>query len=374
MRIGLVDPQATAERQAWISGWARRSRHQILPFVLPASGPAPIAPSTFGERAERLARRLRRWLTGSGARNPAREPMGLPDLLLLTDGLDGSVFREALEDVLGDVPLWVYWHRSALAHPDPPPPEIAAVEIRTARSAHALLFYAEGQRRRFLERLRQQASEALPSVETKAHVLPPGFDPERPPAGTPILSRRLPEPLILWIDRGGPEEPDLLAAALTSLGPRPPAFRLLALNENPEAESHRAARWPLAIRERLLGILRPGDPEAAAWASGARLILETARGGPSPIALMTFAAQGPWPLVPSDSGFLDLLPEPLRPLCAYEAPEALAGHLARVLTAGPPEDPSVIRHALLPYTWPALAPRYDAMCEGAFHQRSSRAT
>ncbi|MCS7252189.1 MAG: hypothetical protein NZ572_07170, partial [Thermoflexus sp.] len=91
MKIWIIDPWLTFERRLWIEGWARHSRHQIFTFAFPPSfqttfgTPSPIA----RERARRLARRIRRYLTGSATRDPSRQPTGLPDLVLLTDGLDG---------------------------------------------------------------------------------------------------------------------------------------------------------------------------------------------------------------------------------------------------------------------------------------------
>lgn len=363
MRIWILDPSPTAERWMWIQGWARHSRHSLLAFTLPVPSPRAfrLSPAIAQARAEDLARRIRRHLTGSAAPDPSRRPMGQPDLVILTDGMDGMAFREATADLLAGVPLWIYWHTSRMARPGPLPPEAIAVERRTLQAAQRSLFHGESQRRRVLDALSGDDPALAAEIERRGVVLPPGFEPSPPP---PAI-HTLPEPLVLWILRGEPEEIPLLAAVLSHPDLQRSPFRVLLLSERPEAEAPRVARLPRGARARILGILSPVDPEARRWIPAARAVVDGSAGLHSPIYLMHLAFQGPWPLVPAGSGFLDGLPPTLRPLCAYEHPGDLAERLAALLRGSHPADPQGVRPALAAWTWSVLAPRYDGLCETA---------
>ncbi len=360
MQIWILDPSATAERRLWIEGWARYSRHSIRAFVLPPSWGTrhEFAPLLARERARRLARQIRRHLTGSAARDPTREPAGLPDLVLLTDGLDGPTFIEGIGDLLAGIPLWIYWHFSAMATPETSAPETIAIELCTVRLVARCVFHGEAQHRQFLHTLSRHEPELARQIESHAAVLPPGFEPF--PASSEASSFR--EPLALWILRGDPEEIPLLIAALEHPALRSRNFQVLLLSERPDLEGARAQRLPPSLRARILGILSPVDPQTPRWARAARAVVE---GNPrlhSPIHLARLAFAGPWPLAPAGSGLLEAIPETLRPRCAYNGPQDLAERLAAILKH-PPPDAAEIRCSLTAWTWPLLAPRYDALCE-----------
>jgi len=362
MKLWILDPRLTAERRRWWEGWARHSRHMILAFTLPdapglwAGATARAAPA----RARQLARRIRRHLTGSAVRDPSRQPAGRPDLILLTDGLDGAALMEEIGDLLAGVPLWIYWHTSALASPEPAAPDEIAIELRTARIVHRCVFHGESQRRQFLSALARYDRELALRTGDRAAVLPPGFEPFPPPSE----AHRLREPLIVWLLRGEPGELPRLIAAVEHPALLPQRFRLLLLSEHPETEAARARRLPPSIRARILGILSPEAPEARRWAAAARAVVEGSARAHSPIHLSRLAFEGPWPLVPAGSPLGEAIPEPLRPRCTWEDPEDLAEQLAALLR-DPPPDPQAIRRALTAWTWPQLAPRYDELCATA---------
>ncbi len=362
MKIWILDPWLTAERRLWIEGWTRHSRHQILAFTLP---PSPGMSSRISlpiaqERARQLARRIRRHLTGSAIRDPSRQPAGRPDFVLLTDGLDGSTFVEETADLLTGIPLWIYWHISAMACIETSTSEEITTEIRTARTIQRCLFHGEGQRQRFLHVLSQYEPELALQVGNHAVVLPPGFEPLPSTSEAPSFR----EPLALWILRGAAEEISLLIATMNRLASHSRSFRLLLLSERPEIEAARIQRLPPRLRAHILGILSPEAPETRRWASAARVVVEGSIRLHSPIHLMRLAFEGLWPLAPAGSGLQDALPEALRPPCAYESPEDL-GERLRVLLWGPPQDPSEIRQALSAWTWSAWASHYDHLCETA---------
>ncbi len=363
MRIWVLDPFLTAERRLWIDGWARHSRHSLFAFTLhPPSGPfSSFRLDIARNRAERLARRIRRYLTGSAARDPSRQPAGLPDLVIMTDGMDGAVFAEETADLLASIPIWVYWHVSALACPEISSPEARAVEIHTVRAVRRCLFHGESQRQRFLAALFRYDEGLATAIAKSTAVLPPGFT----PFPTPSEVQPSREPLALWILRGEPEEIPRMIAAMDHRDLGQQSFRLLLLSERPEIEANRVMQLPHTLRARILGILNPEDPKARRWISTARAVVEGSIRLHSPIHLMRIAFEGPWPLLPSGSTLLDQLPESIRALCAYRDPKDLAERLAAALQ-GVPGDPQEIRQALTAWTWPVLAPRYDELCETAY--------
>lgn len=362
VKIWIIDPWLTIERRLWIEGWARYSRHQIFAFAFPPSfqmpsgTPSPIA----RERARRLARRIRRYLTGSATRDPSRQPAGLPDLVLLTDGLDGLALVEEVGDLLTGVPFWIYWHRSAMACPKTSTLEEIAIELRTTRIVERCVFHGEGQRQHFLRALAQHELKLALKVEKHATVLPPGFEPFPLPSEDPFFR----EPVVLWILRGELEEIPLLIATLDHPAFRSQNFRVLLLSERPEREATRMQRLPPGLRARILGILNPETHEARRWTSVAQAVVEGSICLHSPIHLMRLAFEGPWPLAPAGSGLLEAFPEALRPRYAYHSPEELAERLTALLR-GSPQASQEIRQALIAWTWPSLAPRYDDLCETA---------
>lgn len=362
MKIWIIDPQLTAERRLWIEGWVRHSRHQILAFTLPPPPGMPIglSPALARERARQLARRIRRHLTGSAARDPSRQPLGLPDLVLLTDGLDGLEFVGEIGDLLAGIPLWIYWHTSAMASPKASTSDEIAVEIRTARAVERCVFHGRHQRQDFLSALSRYEPALAPRIERHAAVLPPGFD----PLPLPSEARSFREPLVLWILRGEPEGIPMLIAALDHPALRPLNFQVLLLSERPESETPRVQRLPPRPRARILGILSPEASEIRRWAPAARAVVDGSIRIHSPIHLTRLAFEGPWPLVPESSGLLDALPEALGSQCAYRSPEDLAERL-RILLADPPPDSREIRQALAAWRWSGMAPRYDELCETA---------
>ncbi|WP_376788612.1 hypothetical protein [Thermoflexus sp.] len=369
MKIWIVDPRLTAERRLWIEGWARHSRHQILAFTLPPSLRTPSGGTSClaRERARQLARRIRRYLTGSAVRDPSRHPAGLPDLVLLTDGLDGEAFVEEIGDLLAGIPLWIYWHTSRMADPEAATPEEIAVELRTVRVAERCLFHGKRQREHFLRVLSRYEPALALQVEKRAAVVPPGFDPF--PSRSEALSFH--KPLVLWLLRGEPIEIPMLIAALDRPALQPLNFQVLLLSERPEMETPRVQGLPPQLRARILGILSPESSEAQRWASAAQAIVDGSIRPHSPIHLMRLTSEGPWPLVPASSGLLDTLPEAFWPRCAYHQSEDLAERL-RILLIDPPLGSREIRQALAAWMWPALAPRYDALCEIALRDFPER--
>jgi hypothetical protein len=172
--------------------------------------------------------------------------------------MDVAVFREATVDLLEGIPLWIYWHDSALGRRRLSDPSRAALEASSARAADRLLFNAEGHRQRFLTALQAIDPAAAAMGIARSATLPPGFSfPPSPP------QRTAPEATgwFLWIFRGDPEAIDRLVDAMGPAAAKGIDFRLIALSEDPPQAARALERLPRALRARLLGILRPEDPE-----------------------------------------------------------------------------------------------------------------
>jgi len=354
MEIWILDPCGTGERRAWADGWARHSRHRIRRLALPPD-PLPPDPARGRERALALARRVRRALTGSAAPDPTRLPAGRPHLLLALDGMDVAVFREATVDLLEGIPLWIYWHDSALGRRRLSDPSRAALEASSARAADRLLFNAEGHRQRFLTALQAIDPAAAAMGIACSATLPPGFSfPPSPP------QRTAPEATgwFLWIFRGDPEAIDRLVDAMGPAAAKGIDFRLIALSEDPPQAARALERLPRPLKARLLGILHPEDPEVDRWAARSHALLETDPETRSPIWTMTFAAQGIPPWAWEGSVLAELLPDLPTWRNGRELREWIEAE--RSWSRIPTRRSPFWLEGLRPYAWPALAARYDA--------------
>ena len=357
MEIWILDPCGTGERRAWADGWARHSRHRIRRLALPPD-PHPPDPARGQARALALARRVRRALTGSAAPDPTRQPAGRPHLLLILDGMDVVAFQEATADLLGEVPLWIYWHDSQLGR-HRSDPDRAALEAAAARVADRLLFNAEGHRRRFLGALRALDPAVASVAAIRSTTLPPGF---ALPPSPPWLAPPEATGWFLWIFRGDIEALDRLAEALEPATAKGIDFRLIALSEDPPQAARALERLPRALRARLLGILRPEDPEASRWAARSHALLETDPETRSPIWTMTFAAQGIPPWAWEGSVLAELLPDLPTWRNGRELREWIEAE--RSWSRIPTRRSPFWLEGLRPYAWPALVARYDASMAG----------
>ncbi|SNB52625.1 tRNA-queuosine alpha-mannosyltransferase domain-containing protein [Thermoflexus hugenholtzii] len=363
MEIWILDPWGTEERRAWAEGWTRHSRHQIRRLALPAD-PLPPDPVRGRERALALARRIRRALTGSATPDPTRLPAGRPHLLLALDGMDVAVFREATADLLEGIPVWIYWHDSALGRRRLSDPNRAALEASSARAADRLLFNAEGHRQRFLTALQAIDPAAAAMGAARSATLPPGFS---FPTSSPRLTAPEAMGWFLWIFRGDLEALDRLLDAMGLAAAKGIDFRLIALSEDPPRAARALERLPRPLKARLFGILHPEDPEASRWAARSHALLETDPETRSPIWTMTFAARGIPPWVPEGSVLAELLPG----LPTWRNGRELAewiemerGGAASASSRIPTRGFTFWLEALRPYAWPALAARYDASMAG----------
>ncbi len=362
MEIWILDPCGTWERRAWADGWAQHSQHRIRRLALPPD-PRPPDPARGRARALALARRIRRALTGSAAPDPTRQPAGRPHLLLILDGLDVAAFQEATADLLGEVPLWIYWHDSQLGR-HRSDPDCAASETAAARVADRLLFNAEGHRRRFLAALRALDPAVASVAAIRSTTLPPGFV---PPPSPPWPASPEATGWFLWIFRGDIEALDRLADALEPATAKGIDFRLIALSEDPPRAARRLEHLSQPLRARLLGILHPEDPEVNRWAARSHALLETDPETRSPIWTMAFAARGIPPWASEGSVLAELLPylptwrdgNDLAEWIEAER-EGSAWSLSRI----PARRFAFWLEALQAYAWSAIAARYDASMAG----------
>jgi hypothetical protein len=268
--------------------------------------------------------------------------------------MDVAVFREATVDLLEGIPLWIYWHDSALGRRRLSDPSRAALETSSARAADRLLFNAEGHRQRFLAALQAIDPAAAAMGTARSATLPPGFC-------FPASSSRLTAPeamgWFLWIFRGDPEAIDRLVDAM---GPAAKGidFRLIAPSEDPPQAARALERLPRALRARLLGILHTEDPEVDRWAARSHALLETDPETRSPIWTMTFAAQGIPPWAWEGSVLAELLPDLPTWRNGRELREWIEAE--RSWSRIPTRRSPFWLEGLRPYAWPALAARYDA--------------
>ncbi|MBX0329870.1 DUF3524 domain-containing protein [Oscillochloris sp. ZM17-4] len=355
MHILWLDPFHGGSHAAVSAGYAAHSLHQVTLLSLPIDGGWRWRMRGGAVSLARLAREL-------GAR---------PDLIVASDMLDLATFRALTADQLAGVPAAIYFHENQLTYPLPPGRKrdlsLAWVNYTSALAADAVIFNSAFHRRAFLAALPDllgryhdyQELQTVAEVAAKAHVLPPGVDLaglEGPPEGDGG------PPVILWSSRWEyDKQPEAFFAGLDALERRGADFRLIVAGEhidpNAPAFAEARARWAArsihwgyaASRQAYARLLRRAD-----------VLVSTAIQEFFGIGVVEAMFCGCAPILPRRLNYPDLIPAPLHADHLYDDAGGMADLLAAALArAGAGRD--TWRALAVPYAWPALAPRYDAL-------------
>jgi len=176
MKICLIEPFYTGSHKSWADDLVRFSNHEIQLLTLPG--------------------RHWKWRMHGGAVSLAKQFLDLeitPDLILVTDMLDLSVFLSLTRIITTGTPVALYFHENQLTYPWSPTDEdvekkrdnhYAFINYTSALSADYIFFNSDYHKNSFLSSLPsflnqfpdEQGLEMVAKISEKSSVLPLGLN------------------------------------------------------------------------------------------------------------------------------------------------------------------------------------------------------
>lgn len=235
MNILLVEPFLAGSHKAWAEGLKQHSQHRIELLCLPG--------------------RHWKWRMHGAAISLAEQFLisgFIPDLVLVTDMLDLSVFVSLTKEKLCNTPIVLYMHENQLSYPWSPQDadvekerdhHYGFINYTSCLSATAVWFNSEYNRSSFLGELKQLLKRfpdhndlhRVDEVLRKSKVMPLGIDLTRLDEYKPITSpsKKADVPVVLWNHRWEfDKNPDAFFAAMRNVKEQGVPFQLVVLGEN----------------------------------------------------------------------------------------------------------------------------------------------
>ncbi len=360
MIIWLVEPYYSGSHQAWADGFQAHSRHQVRLLTLPG--------------------RFWKWRMQGGAVTLARRAQALearPDLILASDMLNLPVFLALGGQILGQVPVALYFHENQLTYPlqagEKRDLHYGFINYASALRADAIFFNSAYHLEAFydgLPRLLKHFPDynelwTVAALRAKSEVLPLGLDlagldshrPEGPRGG---------QPLILWNHRWEyDKDPETFFRTVYALVDEGVEFGLILLGES-------FRNWPaefLEARERLADrIVHFGYAEdRAAYARllwQADVVVSTALHEFFGAAIVEACYCGCSPILPRRLSYPELVPVEKHDVCLYDDFDGLLARLRVAILQADSGRAVSLQEEVACFDWRLMAARYDDVLAG----------
>ena len=287
--------------------------------------------------------------------------------LLCSSFVDVAALRGLLPQPWRELPVCTYFHENQFAYPvqnqDQRDLHFGITNCTTAlasdrvafNSAHNLETFLAGCRAVLRKAPDMSFGDLEAFIRAKAVVLPPpvAFDdidcaPDREAAP--------PTPVILWNHRWEHDKnPESFVAALLALDRRQVPFKLVLMGQSFRHQPAAFATVEQRLRHRLLHFgTVTSRAEYVHWLKRADLVASTARHEFFGIAVLEAVRAGCRPLLPNRLAYPELFPEEF----LYQE-GCFEKELERLLQNEPRLAPPRARQLTEPYSWPALADRYQ---------------
>ncbi len=362
MRIWLLEPYFTGSHQAWATGYARHSQHQVTQLT--------------------MAGRFWKWRMHGGALEMAAQARARlaqeapPDLLLVSDMLNLPAFLALVRPALATTPVVYYAHENQLTYPLPPGEKrdlaYALINLQSMLAAQCVCFNSQFHCASWFEALPHLLKHfpdynhvaVIDRLRARSRVLPLGldlraFDQFARPA--PAVND---PPLIVWNQRWEYDKnPGEFFAALYQVLDEGYDVRVALLGENfRQAPAEFAvARDRLAARVVQAGYVA-NRAEYARWLWQADLVVSTAWHEFFGAAVVEALYCGCFPLLPRRLAYPEIIPATAHTACLYDDFDGLVQRLRRLL-AHPAllRETAALRTAAAAYDWAQQAPAYDQL-------------
>lgn len=380
MRIALLSPYHTGSHRAWADGYQKASRHDVS--------------------LETLTGQFWKWrMHGAAPDLAARTPSAAEDadVVLATDILDLATYVGLSRRNKPPVPIALYFHENQLTYPLSDDPcrgamrrqrgerdlhyawinytSLLAADLAVWNSRHHLEeFFDELPR---LLRHFPDARERLPieTLRDRCVVLPPGVPlPEPPPRGeaTPLTNSdgvtiRTPRDscLVLWNHRWDYDKgPGDFLESLSRLQGEGLSFRVAICGENQRRVPQEFLDAQQRLQERLVHFGWAEEGRYRELLQEADVVVSTARHEFFGMAVVEAIAHGAFPVLPRRLSYPEILPVEFHAACLYEGDDPTPLLRRAIEEPGLRRDvTSRLGPAMLRFTWPVLAPKYDALLE-----------
>jgi glycosyltransferase involved in cell wall biosynthesis len=357
MRICLLEPYDTGSHGAWVRGYARHSRHEIVPLTLKGQ--------------------FWKWRMHGGAVTLARayrERFGAepgPDLILASDMLDLSTFLALTRDLTHATPTALYMHENQLTYPLRPGEQrdlhYGFLNYASMLCADRVLFNSQYHLDAWFDELPRLLKHfpdynelhTVAEIRARSAVLPLGLDLEALDAHR--VAKANGPLLIVWNHRWEyDKDPETFLQALYALDATGLPFQVALLGEQfvRVPPSFQEARERLGTHIVQFGYV-DSFAEYARWLWRADMAVSTALHDFFGAAVVEAIYCEAMPMLPDRLAYPQFIPDALRHLCLYRGFEALVERL--VWAARDPERARGVslREAVSPYAWRRMAPRYD---------------
>lgn len=365
MKILLIEPYYGGSHRAWVDGYRKFSRHQVVLLTLPA--------------------RAWTWRMLGGAVTLARlfnESDLSPDLILASDMFDLSTFRSLTRRRTYNIPVALYFHESQLTYPQNSRQDhgwrFAFINYISAMSADAVYFNSAYHLEAFFANLPRMLRhymdynelETVELLRERSAVLLLGLDLGRFEQYRVRKSAQDQPPLIVWNHRWEEDKnPQLFLRALYALAERGVAFRVALMGENFRQYPHEFETARSRLGERVIQYGYVADfSQYATLLWQADYAVSTAFQDFFGAAMAEAIYCNCIPLMPYRLNYPYLLPEHTREACLFRGNELLPllmKHLAGTIQTNRAD----LQAHVVQYDWKFIAPQYDDALEQLLARR-----
>lgn len=363
--IWLLSPYHTGSHQAWATGYAQHSRHQVHLLT--------------------MAGRFWKWRMQGGASELARLAQALlatqppPSAIITTDMVNLPAWLGLMRRHLpATVPILHYMHENQLTYPwqaGAKPDftyaminwlsQLAADRVAFNSHYHAVSWFAA------LPTLLKifpdyQGLAQIDQVQRNSCELPVGIDCTRLLAGQSARTLATePGPLLLWNQRWEHDKrPDQFFQLLYRLQATGLPFRLAVAGESFRKVPAEFCEAQQRLADRIVqwGYLERVD-DYSALLQQADLVISTADHEFFGISVLEAMVAGALPLLPNRLSYPELIPPTLHSLCLYEDADALFQKSVHYLQQPQAAPPALRQTLITQYDWPTVATAYDDLLE-----------
>jgi glycosyltransferase involved in cell wall biosynthesis len=369
LRILALEPYSTLSHLAFLEGFRKHSRHEVVLWTLP--------PRKWKWRMRGSAYHF-----ASLAR--AYQDREQPDVVLASDYLNLADWHALAPAGWRDAPSLLYFHENQITYPlgreAPVDFHYGWINLSSALAADRVLFNSAYHRTSFLDEVQKvlaRMPEPVPhgmvgDLQARSAVFPVGIDFE---AHRAILREPRREngqpPVIVWNHRWEEDkDPDLLVDALAGLIRRGVEFRAVICGQSFPVRPPAFDKLPALLGERLLhfGFF----PDAGSYLRALRdanVVLSTARHEFFGVAVVEALFLGCVPVLPAALSYPEILPEPFHEKLLYARREDVVATLEDALLHPPEGCVEVLQKTAAEFDWALLAPRLDAILDDTARER-----